>query len=361
MKTWDKYDILRLAFLTKIKKEEQDHIINNFDSFADYIYNHSQGIGYLQSNELFSHDKALIEKKKDEQLEICEKEKIGIITRFDPDYPALLKEIKEPPLLLFVQGNMQAADSMAIAMVGTRRATRYGKLNAERFAEHFAMNNIIVVSGLAYGIDTYSHKATIKAGGITYAVIASGIDKLGPAESRANADKIIESGGALISNYFCGISAIPPFFLHRNRIIAGISKATLVVECGFKSGAMNTARHAFDESREVFAIPGNITSEKSVGTNILIKQNKAALALSPKSILEDLGILSVDKSEELNISFSDENEKNIFLSLNLEPMHIDEISEKTELDISIILVKLLELEFKGAVKQLPGKFYIQNR
>lgn len=355
MNQWSNIDLIQLSFLNKIKKDEQDFIIHNFRNYEDF-YN-SDTFSFT----IFKEDKNKIYDAANEQLLKCEQESVQVVNRYDSSYPELLNQIKEPPLLLFVKGKLQLPDSVAIAMVGTRKATRYGKLNAERFAEFFASNNILVVSGLAYGIDTFSHLSTIKAGGITYAVIASGIDKLGPSESKKNSEKIIESGGAIISNYHLGVSALPPYFLQRNRIIAGISKATLVIECGFKSGAMNTARNAFEENRDVFAIPGNITSEKSEGTNALIKQNKAMIALSPKGILDDLGLENNSAIDTMKIEFSDDNEKKIYNTLNLEPIHVDEISEKTNLEMSIILVKLLELEFKGLIRQLPGKFYILNK
>jgi DNA processing protein len=359
---WDNKDLLMLSLINRLKSEEQQLIIDNFNSFDQFFENKDKvdDLTILNKLAFFENDIKKYKEKLDEQAEVCEKNNIKIISKYDAKYPKLLKEITNPPLVVFVQGELQPADSMSISMVGTRRATRYGKMNAERFAEFFAQNNIIVTSGLAYGIDTFSHLAAIKSGGISYAVIASGIDKLSPADSRKNADRIIEKGGAIISTYLCGVSAIPPFFLQRNRIIAGISKATLVVECGYKSGAMNTARNAFDESRDVFAIPGNITSEKSLGTNTLIKQNKAMLALTPKGVLEDLGIDKVYSKDQIKMEFTDIDEKNIYDTLSLEPLHIDEISDKTNMDISKILVKLLELEFKGAIKQLPGKFYIKN-
>lgn len=357
IENWTKIDILQLSLLTKIKKSEQDYIFAKYNNFQDF---HNDKDSIL-NGDLFPESYQEIQKKTEIQLNTIEKEKLNLVSRFSRNYPELLNEIKEPPLLLFVKGELQPSDSMAISIVGTRRATRYGKLNAERFAQYFAQNNIIIVSGLAYGIDTYSHLAAVKSGGITYAIIASGIDKLSPAESKINADKIIDAGGAIISNYHCGVSALPPYFLQRNRIISGISKATLVVECGYKSGAMNTARNAFDESREVYAIPGNITSEKSEGTNALIKQNKATLAVSPEDVLKDLGIDNIKIADTPKISFSDNNEKAIYQSLSLEPIHIDDISDKTNLDSSVILVKLLDLEFRGMIRQLPGKNYILNK
>jgi DNA processing protein len=212
---------------------------------------------------------------------------------------------------------------------------------------------------LAYGIDTYAHLACVEAKGITYAVIASGIDKLGPQDAKDKARKIIDNGGAVISHFHPGVPARPPYFLHRNRIIAGVSSAVFVVESGYKGGSLNTARHAAEESREVFAAPGNITSEKSIGTNKLIKYGTAQITTEPKDILEAIGLDSskrVEKKKE--IEFNNNEEKLIYEALSLEPIHIDAIPEKTGLEISQILVTLLELEFRGVVRQLPGKLYV---
>ena len=203
----------------------------------------------------------------------------------------------------------------------------------------------------------------MKSGGITYAVIACGIDSISPSYTERNAQKIVESGGAIISEYRCGVKATPAYFPQRNRIISGISKAVIIVESGEKGGALITAEFAFAQQKEVFAIPGNITSDKSQGTNLLIKNQIASIALSPESVFEDLGfshnLLSV--RESLNHSFSTKSEESSYNSLTFEPKHIDAIAEDSGLEVSDLLVALLGLEFKGLIKQLPGNHYIKNK
>ncbi|MFW5662417.1 MAG: DNA-processing protein DprA, partial [Bacteroidota bacterium] len=221
-------------------------------------------------------------------------------------------------------------------------------------------NGIVVVSGLAYGIDTTSHMAVVKAGGTTYAVIACGQDRISPQSSQKNADKIIEAGGAIVSEYRFGVPARPGYFPQRNRIISGMSDACLVVESGSRGGSLITAKFAFDQERDVFAIPGNISSQKSEGTNTLIKTNIAMPALTPGGVLEDLGI-DFEKLDfsEMKIKFDSSEEEMLYNKLSFEPVHIDTLADNTKLDISVILVRLLDLEFKGLARQLPGKYYIK--
>ncbi|MCO5251328.1 MAG: DNA-processing protein DprA [Candidatus Kapabacteria bacterium] len=295
------------------------------------------------------------------QIEHAEKNKSKFVTLWDSEYPTLLKSIAYPPPILFVKGTLQASDSIAIAIVGTRRPSTYGKLCAERFADYFALNNVVVVSGLAYGIDTIAHMTTVKGNGITYAVIASGIDKLSPSTSVTNSDKIIETGGAIISEYKFGISANLSSFPQRNRIIAGVSKAVLIVESAAKGGSLITARIAFNEGRDVFAIPGNINNKTSDGTNDLIRAEAAKIALSPQQILQDLGFDKVEfEAVKKAPVFSNKSAELLYSLLSYEPLHIDALLQKSELDISMLLVLLLELEFNGHIRQLPGKYYILN-
>ena len=183
-----------------------------------------------------------------------------------------------------------------------------------------------------------------------------------PYEFKKNADKILESGGAIISEYKCGIKALPAFFPQRNRIISGLSRATVVIESAEKGGSLITARFAFDQERDVFAVPGEIYSDRSKGTNLLIKKNIAQIAVSPESVLEELNLLKDKKSifdDAMKNIYLGSDEQKLMEILNHKPMHTDEILNISGLDMSVILVKLLELEFKGLVKQLPGKYYIK--
>jgi DNA processing protein len=296
------------------------------------------------------------------QIDYCESQNFRILTIWDDDYPQGLKDIEHPPVILYVKGNISNICEKYIGIVGTRRCSFYGKMIAERFSETFANNGIVVVSGLANGIDTISHLATIKNKGITWAVIASGLDCLSPSLAVQNSEKIIEGGGCIISEYPCGVKAKPVFFPQRNRIISGISKAVVVIESGKKGGALITAQFAFDQSKEVYAVPGNINSEKSIGTNELIRKNVAQIATSPEQVLIDMGWIEdgtlFPRNEKR--SFVDMDEAKIYELLDSNPLHVDEIAATIGMDMPNLLVKLLNLEFSNAIRQLPGKYYIRN-
>lgn len=286
-----------------------------------------------------------------------------ILTLWDRDYPTLLKEIHYPPVVIFVLGQLKAPDSISISIVGTRKCTTYGKLVTEQFVQTFVRHNLIITSGLAYGIDTTAHLSALKSNGTTYAIIASGLDRISPLQAQKVADEILRNGGAIISEHRFGTPARNIFFPQRNRIISGISLATIVIESDIKGGAMITARFAFDQNRDVFAVPGNVTSIKSRGTNNLIKINQAKIATDPEEVLYELGILS----ERINFGVDIQNEpadpidKKIYSSLTLEPKHIDTIAIEQGISIQELLVRLLNLEFSGFIKQLPGKFFIRYK
>jgi DNA processing protein len=245
-----------------------------------------------------------------------------------------------------------------IGIVGTRKVTQYGKLCTERFATSFTEAGAIVVSGLATGVDTYAHQATIKAKGITYAVIASGIDCLSPSYAQKIADDIMANDGAIISEYRCGVKAMPAYFPQRNRIISGISSAVVVVESALKGGSLITAQFAIDQYKELYAIPGNITSERSAGTNKLIQRNLAKPALSPDDVLLDLDIAPPSARSQL-IDLN-EHEAMVYTALSGEPKIADQLAEELSMNINDILVHLLMLEFKNVIVQLPGKQFIKR-
>ncbi len=360
---WSTGDILVLAGMPALNAGKLKKIVDTYSSL-DSFFKTQTGKEFeskLKQENLFESDREFLREQSEKQIEICAANDYKMVSIWDEAYPDLLKEIIHPPVIIFVWGNLQAHDSASISVVGTRKCTSYGKLTAERFAEYFSRNKIITTSGLAYGIDTAAHLASLRSEGITYAVIASGLNEIGPAYALKNAEKIVDSGGAIISEYKCGVKARPAYFPQRNRIISGISRATVVIESAEKGGALITARFANDQQREVFAVPGNITSSKSIGTNNLIKNSLAIPALSPGDILQELGFLPEEQINLNNIpEFSNPAEKKIFEALSFEPCHIDVLAEKTETDVSALLVSLLNMEFKGTVKQLPGKHYIRS-
>jgi DNA processing protein len=362
---WSLENVLALSFIRGINVNIQKQSIEKYQSLDHMMESELPPAlaAKLSQGDLFSSPVKPAETAAKSQLEICASENVDIITIWDDEYPSILRQIAYPPVVIYTKGGLQPPETISIAIVGTRRCTTYGRLTAEHFAKNFARAGVIVTSGLAYGIDTASHIAAIEAGGASYAIIASGIDSISPSISRRNSEKIIEAGGAIISEYPCGTKARPGYFPQRNRIISGVSVATLVVESAAKGGALITANFAFDQQREVFAVPGNISAERSAGTNKLIQKQIASIALEPEEILEELGLSAADNKKEgqTEIRFSNKTEKMIYDNLNLEPVHIDELAEKTGLDMPEILTRLLNLEFEGLARQLPGKYYIRNK
>lgn len=288
----------------------------------------------------------------------------GTILHFwSDDYPARLRQMYAPPVILYVHGTLLPEDDRSIAIVGTRAATMYGRLTAEKYAEEFCAAGATVVSGLARGIDQYAHAAALRANGRTIAVIASGLDEISPSLSAQMARKI-SGQGAVISEYPFGVKAIPAYFPQRNRIISGMTAGTVVVESDQKGGAMITASFALDQSREVFAVPGPISSPKSRGTNGLIRTDRARLTQSPVDVLDALGYHlpaaagiapSGEPPADLTLF-----ERTIFDALDGEPRHVDTLCESTGLTSSEALVALLALEFKGLVRQMAGKMFLRR-
>lgn len=283
----------------------------------------------------------------------------NIITYWDNDYPQQLKNIYYPPLILYSLGKYLQEDAQSISIVGTRKSTDYGKHITKYFATELAKQNITIVSGMARGIDSIAHKAVLKCGGRTIAVIGSGLDVIYPPENKQLFNEIINSG-AIISEFPLGTKPDAQNFPKRNRIIAGLSLGTLVIETKENGGAMQTAKFALDQNKEVFAIPGNLTSIQSNGTNELIQRNGAKLVREPEDILIELelklnpeiGVNIVKPTIELSLF-----EEKIYQTLDVIPKQIDKISIESTLSISDTLVNLLSLEFKGLVQQLPGKLF----
>lgn len=360
---WTEEEFFTLYLNKHLQANHIRNIIEKFDSLSKFSSNSSANYSYDEIN-LFD-DKEFTNKLKDfipKLLDKCQELNIHLITFWDDHYPDLLRNINYPPILLFVKGDLNFIDKKSIAVVGTRRNTLYGKLTTERFVSYFAERDIAIVSGLAYGIDTIAHKTSLEHKGTTVAIVASGLDKISPHVARDLANKIANQGGAIISEYLPGTSARPGYFPQRNRIISGMCSATLVVESGIKSGSLITAKFALEEGREVFAVPGNISSEKSQGTNFLIKNDAAAPALSPELMFLDLGWdkFIFKANGQNSLKFDNDLEKKIFDYLSFEPIQIDELSNKINIEISQLLVNLLSLEFKGYIKELAGKQYIKN-
>ena len=300
-----------------------------------------------------------IESLVDKELSNLKKLNARIVSIWDNEYPSILKKIYDPPLLLEAKGNFSERDDYSIAVVGTRMPTNYGKVQAEKISAEFARQQITTVSGLARGIDSIAHTTSIKNNGRTIAVIGSGLDVIYPPENKKLFEQISENG-VIISEYNLGTKPDAQNFPKRNRLISGLSLGVLIVETGIAGGAMQTAEFAIDQNREVFAVPGNIGVKQSDGTNLLIHKGEATLIRNAEDVLLSLELKLkpvLGKNiprKQIGLNLFEEKIINV---LSNEPLQIDKIASLTNLSTSDCLVHLLSLEFKGMIKQLPGKVF----
>jgi DNA processing protein len=282
---------------------------------------------------------------------------LEIITFLDNKYPANLKDLLGAPVLIYVKGRLIAQDKNAVAIVGSRKMTSYGKEVAEQFSSELASNGVTIISGLARGIDTISHKAALSVGGRTIAVVGCGLDTLYPPENISLAEEIAQSG-AVISEYPLGYPAYPLNFAARNRIISGLSKSVLIVEGRRKSGTLLTASHAAEQGRDVYAVPGQITSPNSEAPHFLLS-NGAKIAFSPADILNDIGINAKVDNDFASLP-NTKDEDYLLGFLDSEPLHLDELVRITSIDTGSISARLTVMEMKGLVKNLGSGVYKKN-
>ena len=320
------------------------------------------GIGSSLAKEIINHKEALVRAEK--EIEFILKNKIQYLYYADKNYPFRLKECPDAPLILFTKTARNLNDGKFVSVVGTRNATAYGKEICNHFIQTLAaVPNLAVVSGLAYGIDICAHKAALDNHLPTLGVIAHGLDKIYPPTHRSVAVRMLDKGG-LVTEYLSNTNPDRPNFVQRNRIIAGLSDAVVVVESGIKGGALITAGLANDYNRDVFTFPGRIHDEWSKGCNKLIQQNRAALIHSADDFTRLMGwedSLSPQKQivqTELFINLSDE-EMQIFTVIRKHPdgIHVNELSILSAMPYSKLTALLLQMEFKGLVKCLPGNVY----
>lgn len=282
---------------------------------------------------------------------------IDFITINDTDYPVNLSQISDAPYVLYIKGRINPNDINAVAIVGSRKMTSYGKEVTEKFVTELASLGVVIVSGLARGIDTSAHKSALTVRGRTIAVLGCGLNQVYPPENTQLANEIVDSGGAVISEYPLEYPAYRTNFASRNRIISGLSRAVLVIEGQQKSGTLLTASHAASQGRTVFAMPGQITSPMSWAPLFLIK-NGATMVTSVSDILEDLDLqLKVDREEVEKILPTSEEEVKLLEILENEPFHLDEIVRISTLKVSDVSARLTVMELKGLVKNLGGGIY----
>lgn len=282
-----------------------------------------------------------------------------ILTWEDEGYPKLLAEIPDPPPVLYVRGELRPEDAWAVAVVGTRRASTYGREVTRRLVTVLAQSGVTIVSGLARGIDAVAHQTALEAGGRTMAVLGCGIDLVYPPEHRELARRIAAQG-ALVTEYPPGTPPEPGNFPPRNRIISGLSLGVLITEAGRDSGALITADYAAEQGRDVFAVPGSILSAGCAGTNRLI-QNGATAVLDVADILQELNLTMVAEQKEARQALpTTETEALILAHLSAEPVHVDDLTRAVGLPVAQVTSTLALMELKGMVRQVGGMKYVAS-
>lgn len=359
----DLFYLIALTLVPNIGDVMSKELISRFGS-AENVFKAKkkdleciEGMGSMRVNAILNFSNF---KGAQDEMQFIEKYKIQAFSISDENYPKRFLNCYDPPLLLYFKGNADLNKSKLIGIVGTRKNSDYGKLVCEKIVAEMSAEDIIVVSGLAFGIDTIAHKSALKQGLKTIGVVGHGLDRIYPNENKALAKAMIESGG-ILSEFRSGTNPDKQNFPRRNRIVAGICDAILVVESGIKGGSLITAEVANGYNKDVFAIPGRTTDSRSEGCNYLISSNKAALVSSGTNILETLGWINVQKKKksqpQLFIDLSEE-ERTIINILQLkEQMHIDELYLASGLSSSSVAASLLNLEVNGLIASLPGKIY----
>ncbi len=316
-----------------------------------------EGMGERVAGEI---QKGPSEKIVKRELSLLEKVGGRVVTLKDDDYPKRLKDIYDPPALLYLRGELRREDELAVAIVGSRKTSAYGREVTERIGKDLARHGVTVVSGMARGIDSVAHKGALQGGGRTIAVFGCGVDVIYPSENRNLCHQIIDQG-AVLSEFPMGSPPEAGHFPRRNRIISGLSIGVVIVQASAESGSLITAGYALEQGREVFAVPGNIGAEGSRGTNQLIKEG-AKLVESSEDILEEVlpqwrregemaqrggdAVLALTEAEKCLYGLLDEN-----------PLHIDAIIRESQLDPGSVSSLLLNLELKGLISQWPGKCF----
>ena len=299
------------------------------------------------------------------EFKIAEKNSVKIVPYYSDDYPKNLKAIYDPPLVLYIKGEIVEDDIIALAVIGSRSCTYYGQVQAEKISRSLVQKGFTIISGMARGIDTIAHNFALKSGGRTIAVLGCGLCTIYPKENKLIANRIIENG-ALVSELPLSTPPDNRNFPPRNRIISGLSLGVVIVEAALRSGSLITAQWALDHGKEVFAIPGPIDSARSKGTHKLIKEG-AKLVESTDDIIEELGPLSeslktingVETKDLRTLRFNGQEAK-VFSTLSNFPLGIDDIINATRLPPSVVASTLMILEIKKAVKQLSGKRFVKT-
>ncbi|MBW7884826.1 MAG: DNA-protecting protein DprA [Caldilineaceae bacterium] len=284
---------------------------------------------------------------------------VHVLTWDDDDYPSALRPVEHAPPVLYLRGKLTSQDEWAVAVVGTRRASTYGKEVAQVLARELARAGVTIVSGLALGIDTVAHRAAVEAGGRTIAVLGSGVDQIYPPQNRGLANTVTQQG-ALISEYALGTRPEANNFPPRNRIISGLSRGVIIVEAGERSGALITAKFAVEQGRELFAVPGSILHPGSTGCNTLIQQGATPL-LSVDEVIEQLNLVRVVEQRDARATVpATAEEAQLLASLSSNPCHVDDLVRSSSMSSAQVMSLLAMLELKGLVRQVAAMTYVRT-
>lgn len=322
------------------------------------------GIGKITAEKIAGHDKTIFS-RAEKEVAFVRKNKVQAFFYLDEIYPQRLKRFDDAPLMLYHKGNVNYDCKKILAIVGTRKTSEYGRIVTEKFVEDFAPHDMLILSGLAFGVDIAAHRSALKFNIPTTGVLAHGLDTIYPGEHRSTAERMIENGSVL-TEYMSGTIPDRNNFPSRNRIVAGLADAVLVIESALKGGALITAEIANSYNKDVFCVPGNIDAAMSQGCNYFIRTNRAMLCDSPTSLLDAMNWNSenvpVKKKAQLDLFHQlNDDEKVLVTLLNAQgQLSIDSISMQVSLPVSKVSSTLLNLEFAGYVKSLPGKMYQLN-
>ena len=345
------------SFNISLKKKNQILSICSAENlFFDLKEKQEQVKTIVESPVFYDIQKNANDDYVDNLLKQMDKFGVFAVCRESSNYSYMLKNIADPPLIIYTKGNLDILNKKSIAIVGTRRPTRYGRETAEYFSKKLAEAGLVIVSGLAFGIDTCVAQATVDAKLPTIAVLGGGLDSIYPSQNTALSEDIIKNNGLLISEYPITIRPTAYSFLERNRIISGLSLGTVVVEAGYRSGALATAGDAIEQGRELFVIPGNINSSASEGCNKLVKSFPETFTTSPNDVLLALNITASQESEAKSLQLSLEEAK-IIDALGDDELFIDEIADRADIYGTTLLTTLSSLEIAGIIKKLPGNYY----
>lgn len=357
-------NILKLKLVPNIGNKKLIEIFDNIDGNNGEIHlnDFKNFLEPKQLESIRSLKEDYIKNRLSQLIDNLEKNNIQIITYYDSRYPSQLKKIYSPPALFFVKGDIDYEYNRSIAIVGTRSYTDYGQIQCEKFVKDLAPYKFVIISGLAYGIDSIALSSGLKNKLKCIAVIGSGFDYIYPSSSKKLYKDIIDNNGCIITEYFPWEEPRRGFFPARNRIIAGLARSTLVVEAALKSGSLITAQLAFEEGRDVYALPADITREKSQGCNEIIKRNIAKLVNNPSCIVEDYGFANPNDVNFSSLQFesiANEDHRKILQILSTESLTTNELIQKTQKNVDELNIILTELEILSLIqKGLDDKWNI---